>query len=99
VFGCLVTTYRDMEADAAAASREKVAVLHESAVMRLFESLADRLIQYQQLWGTGLAAERGDARSQLESRLPAPDWLRRLLSPSQGRVLTERDVDETFGMA
>jgi hypothetical protein len=96
VLGCLLTTYLEMEADAAAAAREKVAVIHESAVMRLFESLADRLITYQRLWGGGVAAERGLARSQLETRLPTPDWLRRLLAPSQGRVLTDREVDEIF---
>jgi hypothetical protein len=99
VLGCLLTTYRDMESDASAAAREKVVVVHESAVMHLFEALADRLVRYQQLWGNGMAAERGEARSQLEARLPGPDWLRRLLSPSQGRVLAEADVDEVFDRA
>lgn len=51
VLGCLLTTYTEMEGDAAAAAREKVAVVHESAAAALFEALADRLLEYQTLLG------------------------------------------------
>jgi hypothetical protein len=96
VLGCLLTTYTEMEADAAAAAREKVTVVHESAAGALFDALADRLLEYQALWGTGSAEERGQARSAVEPRLPSAGWLRRLLSPSSGRVIGRDEVTELF---
>lgn len=96
VLGCLLTTYTEMEGDAAAAAREKVAVVHESAAAALFDALADRVLEYQTLWGAGSAEERGQARSAVEPRLPSTGWLRRLLSPSAGRVILRSDVEDTF---
>ena len=96
VYGCLMTPYTEMEADAAEAAREKVCAVHESAVAALFDLLADRLLDYQRLWGSGTAIERGNARDAVEKRLPSPDWLRRLLVPSAGRVLVRSDIEELF---
>jgi hypothetical protein len=96
VFGCLLTLYEDMETDAAEAAREKVCVLHASAVMALYELMSDRLRSYQQASGRGTAAERGVARSEAEGRLPASGWLSRLLVPSQGRVIRRVDIEELF---
>jgi hypothetical protein len=96
VLGCLLTTYADMEDDAAAAAREKVTIIHDSAAGALFDALTDRLLAYQTLWGGGSAEERGRARSAVEPRLPAAGWLRRLLSPSAGRVIQRSDVEGIF---
>lgn len=96
VLGCLMTTYSEMEIDAAAAAREHVVVIRDVAVQRLFELLADRVANYQRLSASGTAGERGHARSEVEQTLPAPGWLRRLLSASQGRVVGESEVTELF---
>ncbi|MEP7379137.1 MAG: DEAD/DEAH box helicase family protein [Chloroflexota bacterium] len=96
VSGCLLTVLTEMEDDAAVAAREKVAVLHEGAVCALFDYLADRMLEYGRLWRSGTAAERGAARSTVEPKLPTGDWLRRLLAPSGGRVLTRDSIVEVF---
>ena len=96
VLGCLLTTYTEMEPDAAEAAREKVAVVHESGVAALFDALTDRLLEYQTLWGSGSAEERGRARSAVEGRLPSAGWLKRLLAPSAGRVIGRTEVGALF---
>jgi hypothetical protein len=97
IFGCLMTPQEEMEDDAAEAAREKVCVVHEAAAMALFELLSDRFRSYKQACGRGTAAERGEARTAIEARLPAGGWLARLLVPSQGRVVRRADIEELFG--
>lgn len=97
VLGCLLTAYSEMAPDATAAAREKIAAVHESAGAALFDALTDRFLEYQRLWGTGSATERGQARSAVEGRLPQPGWLRRLLAPSGGRVVDQTAIVELFG--
>ena len=97
IYGCLMAPQEEIEEDAAEAAREKVCVLHEDAVMALFEMLADRFLAYQQACGGGSAAERGAARTAIEARLPKVGWLARLLVPSQGKVVRRADIEELFG--
>ena len=70
----------EMEPDAAAAAREKVAVLHTTATLRLFDLLADRLRAYLARYGAGTAAERGAARQAVEPQLPRRGWMQRVLA-------------------
>jgi len=97
IYGCLMAPQEEMEDDAAAAAREKICVLHEGAVLALFELLSDRFRSYKQACGSGSAAERGEARTAIEARLPTSGWLARLLVPSQGRVVRRADIEELFG--
>ena len=96
IYGCLMAPQEEIEDDAAAAAREKVCVLHEGAVMALFELFSDRFLSYKQACGNGSAAERGAARTAIESRMPPSGWLARLLAPSQGRVIHRADIEDLF---
>jgi hypothetical protein len=95
VLGVLVTPLAEMEPDAAGAAREKVAVLHTRATLRLFDLLADRLRAYQARWGAGTAAERGAARQAVEPQLPRRGWLQRVLAPGP-RCRDSDDIEAEF---
>jgi hypothetical protein len=82
--------------DAAAAARDRVAILNNEAVAFLYDVMADRFRTYAGLWGAGTAAERGTARQAVEARIGRQGWLERLLSPSQGRVRRRGDVEAEF---
>ena len=96
VYGCLMTVYTEMETDAAEAAREKICALNESAVVALFDLVADRFLEYHRLSGGGSAIERGNARMTVEPKLPSWDWLGRLLVPSSGRVIGRSDIEDAF---
>ena len=65
--------------------------------MRLYNLLADRLLQYDALCGDDNAEARGAARTKIESLLPQEDrWLGKLLAPSRGRLITLDDVGAIF---
>lgn len=96
LFGCLVTPATSVEADAAAAAKEKLTLFNHEGIVRLFDLLADRLRQYDALCGDGNAEARGDARTKVEKLLPADAWLGILLSPSNGKLLTPDDVNKIF---
>jgi hypothetical protein len=96
LFGCLLTPHDHVDADAAAASLERIAIVNSRAAISLFEHLADRFRAYAGLWGSGTAAERGSAREAVEARLPRRGWLERLMAPTQGRVRLHTEVDAEF---
>jgi hypothetical protein len=96
LYGCLMTAYTEMEADAAAAAREKICALNESAVVALFDLIAARFLEYHRLSGGSSAMERGNARMTVEPKLPSSDWLGRLLVPSSGRVIGRSDIEDAF---
>jgi len=85
----------EMEPDAAGAARERVAVLHPTATLRLFDLLADRLRAYQARYGAGTAAERGAARQAVEPHLPRRGWLQRVLAPGP-RCRDADDIEAEF---
>jgi hypothetical protein len=95
VLGVLVTPLAEMEPDAAAAARERVAVLHTTATLRLLDLLADRLRVYQARYGAGTAAERGAARQAVEPQLPRRGWLQRVLAPT-ARCRHSDDIEAEF---
>jgi hypothetical protein len=98
VLGVLVTPLAEMEPDAAAAAREKVAVLRTRAILRLFDLLADRLRAYQARYGAGTAAERGAARQAVEPQLPRGAWLKRVLAPG-ARCRDSDEIEAEFAGA
>jgi len=98
VLGVLVTPLAEMEPDAAAAAREKVAVLRTQAVLRLFDLLADRFRTYQARCSAGTASERGAARQAVEPQLPRKGWLKRLLAPS-GHCRDRGEIEAEFAGA
>jgi hypothetical protein len=53
--------------------------------LRLYNLLADRLLQYTALCGDGNAKARGGARTKVEAMLPQDGWLGKLLSPTLGK--------------
>ena len=62
-------------------------LIHHDAVVRLFDTLADRFREYIGLCEDGSAEARGNARTTVEPLLPSPGWLGQLLSPSAGVVI------------
>ncbi len=97
VQGCLMTQALDIEKDAAEAARDKIALLHDRAVIRLFDLVSTQLTRYMDLWEDGTAQARGKARIIVEGLLPYEDaWLTKLLVPSSGNVLQYEDVDALF---
>ena len=96
VHGCLLTVHETVNEDAAAAARDRVAIVSDQAALALYLRLSDRFLEYQRVWGSGTAQERGAARASVEPRLPPPGWLRRMLAPTGGRVVTLGDVEAFF---
>lgn len=96
VHGWLLVHQDQLEAEAAAAARDTIAIFTVEAVVRMFDQLADRFRGYLQRRGHGSVAERGEARAWTEERLPNPGWLERLMSPSHGRCLTDAEVARIF---
>ncbi len=96
VVGCLLTdTVPDNPAQRSA--RDSMCLLHPDFVLALFDRTADLFGQYRTAWGAGSAAERGSARTRLETRLPAEgDWLATLLAPTAGRLPQAVDAVQPF---
>lgn len=87
VYGCLLVEVTQAEPDAQRAARTDVAILHTDTAVAIYDRMAALLNQYMTGWGSGTAAERGTARSEVERQLPKPGWLARLLSPTNGTIL------------
>ena len=87
------TTAKD---DAAEAARDKIVLINHGAAVRLYDVLADRLRQYAALCGDGNAEARGEARTKIEHLLPPDGWLGRLLSPTQGKLVTADGIAAIF---
>lgn len=96
VYGCLLTPAASSKLDAAEAAGDKIALVSHEAAIRLYDVLADRIRQYAALWGDGSAEARGDARTKTETRLPPDGWLQKLLSPTQGRVISADEIAALF---
>ena len=81
-----------VEADAARAARNTVAIVHRGALAAVADTCGGHLLRYASAWNEGSAADRGAARDLVEPSLPPPDWLARLTEPSQGRIVTAEDA-------
>lgn len=92
VFGCLLVACDSAEVDAVRAARNDIAIIHTEAALALFDFTAELFTAYRTAYGSGTARERGAARVEVEPRLPGSDWLTRLLSPTNGKILTPDDV-------
>jgi DEAD/DEAH box helicase/Helicase C-terminal domain len=95
VSGCLLSRLSELEDDAVEAARERIAVLHRDTVISLARLLLERFRRYAQAWGE-TAAERGQARAEVERALPREGWLGRLLAPSGGRCRPPESIDDEF---
>jgi hypothetical protein len=82
--------------DAAEAAHDKIVLINHGTAVRLYDLLADRLRQYVALCGDGNAEARGEARTKIEALLPPDGWLGKLLSPTQGKLVTVDDVARIF---
>ncbi|MFF2549430.1 helicase C-terminal domain-containing protein [Nocardia sp. NPDC058058] len=96
VIGCLLTVQETVSPDAAAAASADIALLHIDAAEALFGEMATRFTTYLATFGSGTAAERGAARVTVEKQLPSGDWLSRLLSPSNGKLIRNQAVLKIF---
>lgn len=96
IYGCLLTPATTAQPDAAEAARDKITLVNHEAAVRLYDVLADRLRQYAGLCGDGNAEARGLARTKIEALLPSDGWLGKLLSPTNGKILTAEDVEDLF---
>ncbi|MGW1974213.1 DEAD/DEAH box helicase family protein [Streptomyces sp. NPDC001889] len=97
VYGCLLTPVTATQDDAAEAAHDRIVLVNHGAAVRLYDSLADRLRQYDALCGDNNAEARGEARTRIEALLPQEDgWLGKLLAPSRGRLITADDVAAIF---
>jgi len=96
VYGCLLAPATIPATDAAAAARDKIALINHEAAICLYDILADRIRQYAALCGDGSAEARGDARTKIEALLPPDGWLGKLLSPTQGRVISADEIASLF---
>jgi hypothetical protein len=97
VSGCLLTPTDLVAKESAEAARGKIALIHQPAAVRLFDLLADRFRQYSSLCGSGDATTRGAARTSVETGMPMPGQLEKLLNPSGGKVRTVQDIEALFG--
>ncbi|MFF2606889.1 DEAD/DEAH box helicase family protein [Arthrobacter koreensis] len=98
VSGAMLTPTDLVSKESAEASRDKIALIHQPAALRLFDLLAERLREYFALCESGDALARGAARESVEARMPAPGQLERFFSPSGGRVRTVQDVEALFAV-
>ncbi|MHB1597069.1 MAG: DEAD/DEAH box helicase [Streptosporangiaceae bacterium] len=96
IYGCLLTPATAVQGDAAEAARDKIMLINHDAALRLYNLLADRLLQYAALCGDGNAEARGGARTKIEGMLPQDGWLGKLLSPTLGKIITTDDVASWF---
>ncbi|MGW4591437.1 hypothetical protein ACWEKJ_29305 [Amycolatopsis thermoflava] len=96
VYGCLLTPATAVQDDAAEAARDKITLINHDAAVRLYNLLADRLLQYAALCGDGNAEARGEARTKIEAALPPDGWLGKLLSSTRGKIITVEDVTSLF---
>lgn len=96
VYGCLLTPATSSNIDAAEAARDKIALINHEAAVRLYDILADRIRQYVALCGDGSAEARGEARTKIEALMPADGWLEKLLSPTQGHVISAGEIGALF---
>jgi hypothetical protein len=87
VLGCLLVAADSITEEAGRAARNEIAILHVDAALALFDFTAQLFASYRTNYGSGTAQERGAARAETELRLPGPDWLNRLLSPSGGAIM------------
>lgn len=84
VVGCLMSPLPAVEAGAAIAARDGIAIIQAAGVEVMFDWIADRFRQYAAAWGAGTAIERGRARTDVDPRVPRGGWLASVLSPSGG---------------
>lgn len=96
VYGCLLTPATAANSDAKEAARDRITLINHDAAMKLYDVLSDRITQYDDLCGGGSAESRGEARTQVETRLPEGRWLSKLLKPSQGNIVRAADVADLF---
>ena len=96
IYGCLLAPATLVQDDAAEAARDKITLINHDAAVRLYNLLADRLLQYAALCGDGNAEARGGARTKIEAMLPQDGWLGKLLSPTLGKIITIDDVASWF---
>jgi hypothetical protein len=96
LYGCLLTPAVAANTDAAEAAHDKIVLINHGTAVRLYDLLADRLRQYVALCGDGNAEARGEARTKIEALLPPDGWLGKLLSPTQGKLVTVDDVARIF---
>ena len=96
ILGCLMTETLEIEDDAAIAARDKIALMHDSAVLRLFDILHKQLVAYVDLWDGSDAQARGRARLKVEAFFPHQASWTSLLVPSSGNVLLANDVEALF---
>ena len=94
VSGCILTHLTEMEPEAAAAARDETTIVTVAAAETLTSTLAALFRDYAGRWGEGTVAERGSARDAVQSRLPDPNWVGRLLKP--GRLVTRADVRDAL---
>lgn len=92
VVGCLLVVLDAVEGDAMRAARDEIVIMHEDGALAVFDTMAELFASYMATWGSGSAIERGNARNEIERRLPAAGWLGRLLSPTAGSILRAQDV-------
>jgi hypothetical protein len=96
VRGCLLTPATTVNPDAAAAAHDKISLINHGAAVRLYDILAGRLRQYDGLCGDDEAEARGEARTKVQELLPPDGWLGKLLSPTQGKIITADEVSDLF---
>ncbi len=96
VVGCIVTHLESVDEVAASAAREQLCLVHLDAISALFDMQSARLTVYGENWGSGSAAERGQARELVESQIPTGPWLAELFAPSAGVLVRREDVLERF---
>lgn len=92
VVGCMLVGCDSVEGDASRAARNELALVHADAAIALFDFTAQLFAAYRTAYGSGSAQERGAARAATEPRLPSSDWLTRLLSPTNGKILRAHDM-------
>jgi hypothetical protein len=92
VVGCLLVVLDTVEGDAVRAARDEIVIMHEDGALALFDTMSELFASYMVTWGSGSTVERGNARSEIERRLPSVGWLGRLLSPTAGSILRSQDV-------
>ncbi|MYC84366.1 MAG: hypothetical protein F4X18_02470 [Acidimicrobiia bacterium] len=96
ILGCLMTQALEIEDDAARAARDKIAIIHESAVLKLFDIIYKQFTAYVDSWDGSDAQARGRARLKVEAFLPHHASWTSLLVPSSGNVLLADDVEALF---
>ena len=99
VSGCLVSPAEKVSDEAAEAARDRIALIHQDALVTLIDLLADRFRRYSETCAEGDTESRGEARVAVERLLPRRKWLEQLLKPSDGQMLLAKDVEDVFPRA